>query len=71
MIEVSDVETFFHKYVAIGVAHDLIPGKLFFYFGYVNYVDNAEVKLETKNGFKIIPLGGIMDIHLAGGNNDR
>ena len=71
MIDCSEIEPFLHKYIAVGVPHDIIPGKLFFYFGYLKYVDSLEVKIETNNGFKIIPISNIMDIHEAhGGNND-
>ncbi len=71
MIEVIEIEPFLDKYVGIGIPHDIIPDKLFFYFGKLRYVDSTEVKIETFNGFKIIPLQKIMDIHLAqGGNHD-
>lgn len=67
MIEKEEIKQFLNQYVRIGVPHDMIPSKLFFYFGHVKDVNNTEVKIKTSNGFKIIPLENIMDIHLAGG----
>ena len=69
MIDSREIEPFLHKHVAIGVPHDIIPGKLFFYFGCLKYVDSTEVKIETNNGFKIIPITQIMDIHESHGGN--
>ena len=66
MIECNEIEPFLNKYISVGVPHDIIAGKLFFYYGYLKYVDNLEIKLEMKNGVKIIPLDRILDIHLGG-----
>lgn len=72
MIDSIEIEPFLDKYVRIGVPHDIIPDKLFFYYGYIKYIDSEEVKIETNNGFRIIPIQKIMDIHLAhGGEYDR
>lgn len=64
MIDSKEIEPFLNKYVSIGVPHDIISGKLFFYFGWLRYIDNLEVKIETNNGFRIIPIANIQDIHL-------
>ena len=63
MIECNEIEPFLNKYIAVGVPHNIMAGKLFFYYGVLKYVDNLEIKLETNNGFKIIPIINIRDIH--------
>lgn len=70
MIESSEMERFLYKHVAIGVPHDVIPGKLFFYFGILKYCDFTEVKLELdyNKGYKIVPIASIRDIHETHGN---
>ena len=67
MIDSKEIEPFLDEYVAVGVPHDIIPNKLFFYFGKLKYVDSEEVQMELKNGFKIIPIENIRDIHKARG----
>ena len=70
MIERSEIERFLNKRIAVGIPHNIISGRLFFYFGILKYVDDLEVKIETNNGYKIIPLTNILDIHEAqGGKN--
>ena len=71
MIECNEIRPFLNKYISVGVPHDIIPGKLFFYYGYLRYVDNIELKLEMSNGVKIIPLTRIYDVHLGGNNESR
>ena len=72
MIECNEIEPFLNKYISVGVPHDIIAGRLFFYYGILKYVDSIEIKLETKNGFKIIQIENIMDIHeKLGGGDDR
>ena len=66
MIEKIELEIFLQKKVAIGVGHDIIQGRLFFYFGRLIHISQDDVKLKTKNGFKIIPIGEIRDIHRTG-----
>ena len=63
MIKKEEIELFLHRYVAIGTPHSVIDGKLFFYYGTLIYVDSEELKLETRNGYKIVPLILIKDIH--------
>lgn len=67
LIDSNELEPFLNKYVRIGIPHDIVPNKLFFYFGWLKYIDNLEVKIETNNGFRIIPLNSIMDIQLTQG----
>ena len=67
MIDRNEIETFLEEYIAIGVPHSIVPDKLFFYFGYLRYIDKEEIKIETNNGFKIIPISQIYDIHKARG----
>jgi hypothetical protein len=67
MIDSKEIEPFIDKYCRVGIPHDIIPDRLFFYFGWIRYVDNIEVKLEMNNGYRIIPLQKIMDIQMAQG----
>lgn len=71
MIEKKEIEEFLNKYVAVGVPHDIIAGRIFFYFGIVKYINSDELKIETKNGYRIVSLENIRDIHLVGGNHDN
>lgn len=65
MMDKKEIEEFFGKYIAIGVPHDKIPGRLFFYYGFLKYVTDEELKMKMSNGFKIIPLEQVKDIHLG------
>jgi len=67
IIDSKEIEFLLNKYVAIGVPNDVIPNRLFFYFGWLKYVDSTEVKIETNAGYKIISIGNIFDIHLVHG----
>ena len=71
MIDREEIEFFLNQYVAVGVPNDMTHGKLFFYFGILKYVDSTEIKIETNNGFKIIPISNIYDIHKARGYYGR
>jgi hypothetical protein len=64
LIELEEIEKFLNYYVRIGVPHDVISNRLFFYFGFIKYVDSTELKLETKKGFRIIPLENVRDIQI-------
>ena len=63
MIDKEEIKEFLGQYISVGVEHNVIPGKLFFYYGYLKKVDDTEIKLETKHGFKIVTINTIMDIH--------
>lgn len=63
MIKKEEIEPFLNKNISVGVKHYVIPGKLFFYYGLLKYIDSNEIKIETNYGFKIIPLCEILDIH--------
>lgn len=67
MIEKQDIEKFLNEYVRLGVPHDIIPNRLFFYFGIVKHVDSKEIKIETKTGYRIIQLENVKDIQKSGG----
>ncbi len=67
MIEEKEIKKFLGPHVAVGVRNDFLSDKLFFYFGKIIEVDDHELKIKTSNGFKIIPLGQIKDIHIANG----
>ena len=64
MINKEELQQFLDKHIAVGVdSYDInIPG-LFFYFGYLKTIDSTEIKIETNNGFKIIQLNDIRDMH--------
>ena len=70
MIEPLEIKKLQHNYVAVGVPHEIIQGKLFFYFGTLKNIDENEIKLEINNGYKIIPIDQIMEIHKEN-QNDR
>ena len=67
LIDIEDVEGFLNKYVAVGVPHDLIYNRLFYYFGFLKSIENKEITIRTKNGFKIIPIENIKHIYETGG----
>jgi hypothetical protein len=65
MIEPIEIKKLQNNYVAVGVPHEIIQGKLFFYFGTLKNIDDDEIKIEINNGYKIIPINQIMEIHGA------
>ena len=67
MLEQKDIEPFLNKHIAVGVPHNTIPDRLFFSFGYLRSVDATEIKIETNNGFKIIQIDNIIEIHESNG----
>lgn len=71
MIKKEEIERFIGLFISIGVPHITREGKLFFYYGYLKSVTDSEVKLETKNGFKLIPLNQIQDIHITKNETTR
>jgi hypothetical protein len=54
---------FVNIFISVGVQNYDMPSQLFFYYGVLRYVDDEIIKLETQNGYKIIRLVDIMDIH--------
>jgi hypothetical protein len=70
MLRKEELELFLGKPVSIGVPHAILPDKLFFYYGILKFVSENEVKLETNNGFKLVPIDQIMDIHGDRRHND-
>ncbi len=68
MIEKNEIEKFLDLYVAVGVDHEFIPNKLFFYYGYIENLTEKEIKLKLKKGIKIIRLDQIKDIHKTENN---
>lgn len=65
MIEKRDIENYKDRYVGVGIPHDFIPNKLFFYYGYLSHIDGEVIKIDMKHGFKLIPYKSIKDIHLT------
>ena len=64
MIERKDIEPLKNDFVAVGVPHDIIPDRLFFYYGTLTEINNSYVKIELPNGngYKLIPINDIHDI---------
>ena len=71
MIEPIEIKKFLYQYIAVGVPHEIIPDKLFFYFGTLKKIYQNEIKIETNRGFKIIPINNIMEIHKEKRNDKR
>lgn len=67
MITKEEIEKFLFKNVSIGVPHLVCYDKLFFYYGILIEVNNTEIKLRTNNGFKIVLIENIQDIHITPG----
>ena len=65
MMKREDIEKLKGKFTATGVPHTLIPGKLFYHYGTIVEVSDFDVKIELPkgNGFRLIPLDDIQDIH--------
>jgi len=66
MLKKEELELFLGKHIAIGVPHIVDSDRLFYYYGTLIYVDYRQIKLETKNGFKLVPIDLIQDIHKDG-----
>jgi len=63
MLEKEYIEAFIEKNVSVGVPHLILDNRLFFYYGILKSVTRNEITLQTKNGFKIIQIEEIKDIH--------
>jgi len=62
-LEQKDLEPFINKYIAVGVPHEIITGRLFFYFGTLQEITSTDIKLKTDNGYKIVPFADILELH--------
>ena len=63
MLKKEQIELFLGEFVSVGVPHLVVDDKLFFYYGRIIKVDENEVTLQTRSGYKIIPVAQIQDIH--------
>ena len=64
MLSKADFEIFLGKTVSVGLQHEIITNRLFFYNGVLTELSDDTLTLRMSNGFKIIPLDQVMDIHL-------
>lgn len=63
MIEKRDMKDLVNEYVSIGIDHEILPNKLFFYYGVIQEITDKDCKLKTDKGFKIISFNQIKDVH--------
>ena len=70
-ITLEEIKPFLNEHVAVGVPHTTYPGKLFFYFGILKRVDDTEVTIQEKNGFRSVLVSNIKDIHKPYGGRGR
>lgn len=66
MLTKENLEPFLNRNVSIGVSHLFMQDRLFFYYGCLTQVTETEILLQTKIGFKRIPLDQILDVHSDG-----
>jgi len=64
MLSKDEIEHFLNKPVSVGVPHVVMEGQLFFYYGRLIYVDSEEIKLETKKGFRVVPIEQIKSLQI-------
>lgn len=67
MLTKDEIKSLLDQCVCVGVAHNTLEGSLYFYYGILLNVTDVEVKLRTKNGYKIVPIAQILDVHLDTG----
>jgi len=70
MIEPKEIEKLLNYYVAVGIPHYVDEGKLYFYFGILKNITNDTIKIEKKDGLKIIPIEQVKEIRKVE-HNDR
>jgi hypothetical protein len=63
MLNKKIIDSFLNKSVSVGVPHIILPDRLFFYYGRLHEVTGSSITLETKQGFKIVPIEQIKDLH--------
>ncbi len=64
MITYEDVYQFLGKKINVGVAHRVVPGKIFWYFGILIEVNDLYLKLEIKDGVKVVPLTQVLQVQI-------
>jgi hypothetical protein len=63
MLTKEQIVLFLGDFISVGVQHSIIPDKLFFYYGVLIKCDEEEITLRTKDGFKIVKIEQVLDIH--------
>jgi hypothetical protein len=64
MIVYEEIRPFLGEFVDVGVAHRFIPGRLFWFYGKLIQINNDYVKLKIREGFKLVAIDDIQQIHL-------
>ena len=62
VLRIEEIESFLNQTVSIGVPHLILEGQLFFHYGILKYVDSEEIQIQTKDGFRRIPIKNIVAI---------
>jgi len=68
MIEPEEIEKLLNCYVAVGCPHFVVEGKLYYYYGFLRNINTDNIKIEKRDGFKIIPIEQVMEIHKVENN---
>mgnify|MGYP006288758669 CR=1 FL=1 len=63
----EDCIIFLDRVVSIGVRHQIMPDRLFYYYGKLTDVTIDAVKIQMTHGIKIIPMREILEIKLHQG----
>jgi len=63
MLKKENIENYLNKNISVGVPHLVIDDRLFFFYGILINVSETEITIKTKNGYKIIPIEQIQDLH--------
>jgi len=66
MITKEELLPFKDKHISVGVPNFYIYDKTFFYYGTLLEVTETEIKLQTKKGYKIVPISSITSFHEEG-----
>lgn len=63
MLNKDEILLFLGELISVGVQHTVLPDRLFFYYGILIKVDENVLTLRTNDGFKIVPIEQVLDIH--------
>ncbi|MCJ7571817.1 MAG: hypothetical protein MUO82_08075 [Candidatus Thermoplasmatota archaeon] len=63
MLNKEEILLFLGELISVGVQHTVLPERLFFYYGVLIKVDENALTLRTNDGFKIVPIEQVLDIH--------
>ena len=64
MITKAELEVFLGKRIAVATPHFFLENRYFWFYGVLLKITDTELKLKTEQGYKILQLKRVKDVHL-------